>query len=71
LLADPRLSPDLLADLLPQLAPQPDQILLYGRLLETWAPRISEVDDVLSDLDYEPAFNFDRNNARGFKLGEV
>ena len=69
LLADPRLSPELLADILPQLEPQPVQILLYGRLLETWAPRLSEVEEALADLDYEPAFSFDPNIARGFKLG--
>ena len=68
LLADPRLSPDLLADILPRLAPRPEVIVLYGRLLETWAPRLPEVEALLSDLAYAPGFSFDRNIARGFKL---
>ncbi|MBI1170375.1 glycosyltransferase family 2 protein [bacterium] len=71
LLADPRLGPDLLADLLPQLAPMPEQILLYGRLLEAWAPRLDEAAALLSDLGYAPAFGFDPNVARGFKLDDV
>ncbi|MGV8988240.1 MAG: glycosyltransferase family 2 protein [Cypionkella sp.] len=69
LLADPRLSPELLAAILPQLSPLPEQIVLYGRLLEAWHPRLTEVEDLLAGLEYEPAFNFDRNIARGFKLG--
>ncbi len=68
LLADPGLSPELLTEILPQLAPQPAVILLYGRLLEVWHPRLSEVEDLLTDLDYAPAFGFDPNVARGFKL---
>ncbi len=67
LLADPRLSPDVLAELLPRLSPPPAQIVLYGRLLETWHPRLSEFDDLLTEMDYEPTDRFDRNLAREFR----
>lgn len=69
LLADPRLSPEVLAETLPRLAPLPEQILLYGRLLEHWHNRLDEVAALLEELDYAPAFSFDPNIARGFQLG--
>ena len=72
LLADPGLTPDLLLDLLPRLpAPQPLQIILYGRLLELWHAALQPVEDLLADLDYEPAFGFDPNIARGFALRDT
>jgi hypothetical protein len=69
LLADPRLSPDVLADLLSRLSPPPAQIFLYGRLLESWHANLGELDDLLSEMDYEPSQRFDPNIAREFRLG--
>jgi methylase of polypeptide subunit release factors len=70
LLADPRLSPEVLAETLPRLSPLPEQIFLYGRLLEAWHPRLEEVEALLTEMDYEPAFGFDPNVARGFKAAD-
>ena len=72
LLADPRLTPDVLLDLLPRLpAPQPVQIVLYGRLLELWHNALTPVEHLLADLDYEPASGFDPNIARFFALRDT
>jgi hypothetical protein len=70
LLADPRLSPELLAAILPRLSPLPEQIILYGRLLERWQADMALMADMLTDLDYEPAFRFDENTAREFRLAD-
>ncbi|MEO6299366.1 MAG: glycosyltransferase family 2 protein [Paracoccaceae bacterium] len=71
LLTDPQLSPKVLGDLLPGLAPQPEQIVLYGRLLERWHTELGPVEDLLTDLGYEPALGFDPNIARGFALSDA
>ena len=68
LLADPRLSPGVLAVLLPRLAPQPGQIILHGRLLERWHGALGPVEALLTDLGYAPAMGFDPSIARGFAL---
>ena len=71
LLGDPRLTPDVLLDLLLRLpAPQPMQIILYGRLLELWHNALVPVGALLAELDYEPAFGFDPNIARGFAASD-
>ena len=67
LLAEPRLSPEVLADTLPRLSPPPVQIVLYGRLLEAWHSRLSDLDEFLAEMDYEPTDRFDRNLAREFR----
>lgn len=66
MIADPRLGPDLLEDLLPQLTPQPAQIYLYGRFLEAWHDRMRQVEDAMADLDLAPAFKFDPTLARAY-----
>jgi hypothetical protein len=69
LLADPRLTPALLMDLLPRLrGPQPDQIILYGRLLEAHHSALAPVEELLAELGYAPGLGFDPNIARGFVL---
>ena len=71
LLADPQLTPHWLIDLLPRLrAPQPDQILLYGRLLEAHHADLGPVQDLLGELGYKPGLGFDPNVARGFALDD-
>ena len=69
LLADPGLTPDALLDLLPRLqSPLPEQILLYGRLLENHHTALGPVEDLLAELGYSPGLGFDRGIARGFVL---
>ena len=70
LLADPRLSPDVLAKVLQSLpSPAPSQVFLYGRWLEQWHPQIDAITALLQDEGYVPDFGFDPNIARGFRLG--
>ena len=71
LLSDPHLSPEALTDLLPRLVPQPQQIVLYGRLLERWHAVLGPVEELLTDLGYKAALVFDANIARGFALADV
>ncbi len=68
LLCDPRLSPEVLVDLLPRLTPLPEQIVLYGRLLEGWNTGLGPVEELLTDLGYEASLVFDATIARGFAL---
>lgn len=69
LLADARLSPDVLREALPDPAlPKPSQIFLYGRLLEVWHARFSEVDALMAELGYRPEDSFDPNICRAFRL---
>ena len=71
LLADPQLTPAVLIDLLPRLrSPQPDQILLYGRLLEWHHGALAPVEELLVELGYQPGLGFDPNIARGFLLAD-
>lgn len=70
LIGDARLGPDLLADLLPQLTPQPVQVYLYGRFLEAWHDRMAEVEEALADIDLVPAFKYDPALARAFGPAE-
>ena len=71
LLADPQLTPQWLVDLLPRLkGPQPEQILLYGRLLEHHHADLAPVEELLEELGYKPGLGFDPNVARGFVLGD-
>ena len=67
LLADPHLTPDELTDLLPRLpGPQPDQIVLYGRLLERFHAELEAVEELFTELGYKPGLGFDPNIARSF-----
>jgi hypothetical protein len=69
LLADARLSPEVLAQVFTALpAPPPAQIFLYGRLLEAWHSRIDEVAGLLQALGYSSGDSFDPNVARDFRL---
>ena len=68
LLADPRLTPEVLRDILPRIA-APQQIHFYGRFLEKWHQDLPAMEDLLTDLGYQPDFGFDPNVARGFGLG--
>ena len=71
LLTDPRLTPEILIDLLPRLyGPQPVQIVLYGRLLERFHADLQPVEDLFSELGYKPGLGFDPNIARGFVLAD-
>jgi hypothetical protein len=70
LLTDPRLSPDILGKVLLALpAPAPNQLFLYGRLLEQWHPQIDKFTAHLAVLGYVPDYGFDPHIARGFRLG--
>ena len=72
LLADPRLTPAWLIDLLPRLrSPQPEQIVLYGRLLENFHADLAAVEELFTELGYEPGLGFDPNIARGFVLAQA
>jgi hypothetical protein len=72
LLADARLSPQVLADLLPRLSPLPKQLFLHGRLLEAWHGRMDEVAQALAGLGYAPAFKFDPTIVRAFtRMGQA
>jgi hypothetical protein len=64
LLADPRLTPGVLAELLPRLAPRPEQLVVYGRLLESWHGGLGPVEALLADLGYEAALRFDPGIAK-------
>jgi Glycosyl transferase family 2 len=67
LLADPRLTADRLTDLLARLpGPQPEQVILYGRLLEIHHASLGPVEALLARLGYQPGLGFDPNIARGF-----
>ena len=67
LLTDPHLTPDQLTDLLPRLpGPQPEQIVLYGRLLERFHAELEAVEGLFTELGYKPGLDFDPNIARGF-----
>ena len=67
LLADPRLTPDTLLEMLPHM-PRPGQILLYGRLLEAHHKALGPVEELLIKLGYSPGMGFDPNIARGLVL---
>jgi hypothetical protein len=67
LLADPRLTPETLLEMLPHM-PRPGQILLYGRLLEAHHKALGPVEELLIKLGYSPGMGFDPNIARGFVL---
>jgi hypothetical protein len=67
LLADPRLTPDALLEMLPHVQ-QPGQIMLYGRLLEAHHKALGPVEELLIKLGYSPGVGFDPNIARGFVL---
>jgi hypothetical protein len=72
LLADPALTPETLIDLLPRLrSPQPEQIVLYGRLLELYHAGLTPVEELLEELGYQPGLGFDPNIARGFVLSDT
>lgn len=72
LLADARLSPEVLRQVFMALpAPPPVQIFLYGRLLEGWHTRVDEVGGVLQALGYVADDSFDPNIARGFRIAET
>ena len=67
LLADPRLSPDILTHLLQNLpGPPPEQVLLYGRLLEHWHADLAQIDDLFAEAGFDPAFTFDPTIARAY-----
>lgn len=71
LLSDPQVSPEVLMDLLPRLpSPKPEQIILYGRLLELHHADLARVEDLLVELGYTPGLGFDPNIARGFVLAD-
>jgi hypothetical protein len=66
-LADHRLSPEVLVSLLPALPlPAPSQIFLTGRLIDRWYDQLSPVSALLSDLGYQPDFDLPPTLALGF-----
>ena len=71
LLADARLSPEVLAGLAGTLsAPPPRQVFLYGRLIERWHSRLDDLTDLLRANGYAPDYDFDPNICRGFLLAD-
>ncbi|NGM46117.1 glycosyltransferase family 2 protein [Rhodobacter sp. SGA-6-6] len=69
LLADARLSPEVLAGLAGTLsAAPPRQVFLYGRLIERWHSRLGDLTDLLRANGYAPDYDFDPNICRGFLL---
>ena len=69
LLADARLGPDVLAAVFSKgTGVRPRQIFLYGRLLEAWHARLSEIVPLLQQLGYQPEESFDPNICRAFRL---
>ena len=69
LVADARLSPQILSALLPALPkPVPVQIFLYGRWLEAWHSEIETISRQLQMLGYHPTDSFDPNICRGFNV---
>ena len=69
LLSDPRLTPEVLALLLPRLpAPPPNLVLLSGRLLERFHADLGPVTDQLTQLGYQPGPGFDPSVARLYLL---
>ena len=71
MLADTRLSPEVLSQVFAALpAPPPAQVFLYGRLIETWFSHIDEVSDLLQAHGYKPDYSFDPAICRGFSLSE-
>ena len=69
LLADARLGPDVLATAFSKLsALRPTQVFLYGRLLEAWHSKLSEIEPLLQSFGYQAEQNFDPNICRGFRL---
>ncbi|WP_430465850.1 glycosyltransferase family 2 protein [Tabrizicola sp.] len=72
LLADPRLSPEVVCAVLETVsAPLPQEIFLYGRQLERWHPQMDQFPEQLSKLGYKPDDRFDPNICRGFRLAET
>ncbi|WP_321573007.1 glycosyltransferase family 2 protein [Tabrizicola oligotrophica] len=70
LLADARLSPEILTKVLSTMpGSAPVQVFLYGRWLEIWHDRIGEVSNPLQSLGYRPTDSFDPNICRGFSMG--
>jgi len=69
LLADARLGPDVLATAFSKLsALRPTQVFLYGRLLEAWHSKLSEIEPLLQSFGYQAEQSFDPNICRGFRL---
>jgi len=67
MLADARLSPEILAQILRTKAIEGvEQVFLYGRLLEKWHDAISSMEIALTEVGFIPAYGFDPNIARGF-----
>lgn len=72
MLADARLTPDILTQILTEsTASAPTQIFLYGRLLERWHAELSDLEALLERLGYAPDYGFDPNVARGFRRAET
>ena len=69
LLADPRLSPQVLPQFFAEmLLPVPRQVLLYGRLLEKWHDGMDEIEAALARRGYRPAPGFEPKTARFFTV---
>jgi len=66
-LADPRVTPDVLANSLDD--PVPRQVFLYGRLLDAHRGRIAGFEAILAGHGYVAGYGFDPNLTRGYGLG--
>jgi hypothetical protein len=65
--AHPALTPDVLARLLPSLAPLPEQVFLTGRWIEKWHPDLAVLEPILQSAGWQgPQFGFDPVLTRGY-----
>ena len=69
LLADPRLTPQMLLAMLPQIAP-PEQIVIHGRCLDRFHGDLGPVEDLLAEMGYGATLGFDPAVARGFAMAD-
>ena len=67
MLADARVSLEVLADVMNGLSKSPPlQVFLYGRLMEKWHGSMDKVESILAKNHYRADFGFDQTIARGF-----
>ena len=69
LLADSKVTPDVLAAVIGGLStPLPQQVFIYGRLIEYWHAQMPQAITTLESHGYIAAYDFDPSVCRGFTL---